>query len=222
MLPIITFCGASGSGKTTLVCQVIRELISRGLKVGAIKHHGHAGPVARGDEGKDSELLRGSGANPVVLSHGEGLDVWIAAGDEPWGANAIGSAYMKGLDLVIAEGYKSANLKKIEVVGAGREPLLPEGGKLLGVVGVGGAGRAAAQQRGLPFFDADDIAGVTGLVVDSYREPTPSPSKVSIKIDGRDLDINPFVQMVLANTIRGMLGGLKGGSASGAVEVRID
>ena len=123
---------------------------------------------------------------------------------------------------LIAEGYKTANLKKIEVVGAGREPLLPGGGKLLGVVGVGGAGRAAAEQHGLAFIDAGDIAGVTKLVLDSFRDPTPSPSKVSIKIDGRDLDINPFVQMVVANTIRGMLGGLKGGSAAGALEVRID
>jgi molybdopterin-guanine dinucleotide biosynthesis protein MobB len=45
MIPMLGFCGASGSGKTTLVSRVIEELTARGLKVGAIKHHGHPEPL---------------------------------------------------------------------------------------------------------------------------------------------------------------------------------
>ncbi len=39
--PAVSFVGRHNSGKTTLLEKVIAELVSRGLNIGTIKHHGH-------------------------------------------------------------------------------------------------------------------------------------------------------------------------------------
>lgn len=222
MIPIITFCGASGSGKTTLVSQVIAWFVDQGFKVGAIKHHGHSGPVEQADQGKDSQKLRQAGANPVALCHQAGVDLWFGSEDSAWGPAAVAGAFMAGLDLVIAEGFKGSKLEKIEVVGQGKEAMLPSGGRLLAIVGVGGAGRAQAEAQGLPWFDADEPAAIAEFVRGRMKKPEPAPGKVEITIDGRKMPLNDFVQQIVANTVRGLLASLKGGEVDGPLELHIE
>lgn len=222
MIPMIGLVGASGSGKTTLVTGVIAYLRERGYQLGAIKHHGHGGAAQRGDQGKDSERLRGAGADPVALCHDEGVDLWVGGQGNHWTPRAVAGAFMAGLDLVVVEGFKNAALNKIEVVGAGKEPIFPKHGRLLGVAGVEGAGQKAAQEAGLDWFDASDVAGVSEFILQKMDKPVPDARTLSIKVDGHEMDINPFVQMIIANTVRGMIAGLKGGDVDGSLELRID
>ena len=222
MTPLLGFCGASGSGKTTLVSRVIEELTGRGLKVGAIKHHGHPEPlippIAASDSPKDSDRLTEAGARRVALSHAGG--VWLfappgAGGDSP---AQIAAQHMQGLDLVLVEGFKRAAIDKIEVVAPDKEPILPEGGKLIAIARRGGSG----QEKGLPLLDADAPKAVADFVLNHIQATTPaSRSKVILSVNGTDLELNPFVAHLLDATITGLVKKLKGGSDPQKIEVSI-
>lgn len=222
MTPLLGFCGASNSGKTTLVSRVIEELTGRGLKVGAIKHHGHPEPLKASASPKaspkDSDLLAQAGARRVALSHAGG--VWLfappsAGGDSP---AQIAAQHMQGLDLVLVEGFKRAAIDKIEVVAPDKEPILPEGGKLIALARRGGSG----QEKGLPLLDADAPESVADFVLNHIQATTrASRSKVILSVNGTDLELNPFVAHLLDATIKGLVKKLKGGSDPQKIEVSI-
>ncbi len=219
MLPLIGFCGASNSGKTTLVSQVIAALTKKGLKVGAIKHHGHPEPLQASDQPKDSDLLLQAGAQRVALAHAGG--VWLFAPPEAAqaGPAQIAADYMQGMDLVIAEGFKNADILKIEVVAPGKNPLLPQEGRILALARRGGQG----QEKGLPVLNTDDPESVADFVLANLPGPSlASRETVNLKVNGADLDLNPFVAHLLEATIKGMVKKLKGGAKPSKIEVFIN
>ncbi|MEW5911023.1 MAG: molybdopterin-guanine dinucleotide biosynthesis protein B [Thermodesulfobacteriota bacterium] len=219
MIPVIGICGASGSGKTTLLTGVIAALRDRGLKVGAVKHHGHAGPVTEpaAAQDKDTARLAAAGAARVALAHAGGVSV-DAPGLAGAGPRALTARLMSGLDLVVVEGFKGAGIPKIEVVAPGAQPLLPSGGQLLALARRGGAGSEA----GLPVLDADDPAAVAEFILQNLEMAAPPQGAVQVLIDGQELPVNAFVANMLAGTLRGFVSALKGGSRSGRIEVRLD
>ena len=168
--PIIGFCGASNSGKTTLVAKVIEILSSRGLKLGAIKHHGHPDPLEvfqeSPDRPKDSTRLAQAGAQRVALSHSGGIFLTAGQSEAHLDPLRIAENYMSGLDLVIVEGYKRAPINKIEVVAPGKEPLLPEGGRILALAFRGGA---AQKDYGLRLLDADHPRDIAQFMLSYYN-----------------------------------------------------
>lgn len=218
MPPVLGFCGAANSGKTTLLCRVVTELVRRGLKVGAIKHHGHGGPLPPPAEeaGKDTSLLAAAGARRVALVHAGGLRLGALdlAGATPLD---LAQDLMSTCDLVLVEGYKSAEIDKIEVVAPGMSPLLPAGGRLLALTRRGGG----APEAGLPVLDADDPARVADFV--QTQLPGPAPALARVWVDGHELTIKGFVQDMVARTVRGLVGQLRGGenASTARVEVRI-
>ena len=138
MVPVIGFCGASGSGKTTLLAKVVAELAARGVAVGVIKHHGHAEPLPDPDAHKDTERLLAAGARAAALVHAGGLVMKAGgqiASQEPV---ALANQFMSKQDVVLVEGYKTAEMNKIEVFAQGAEPLMPSGGKILALATPGG------------------------------------------------------------------------------------
>jgi molybdopterin-guanine dinucleotide biosynthesis protein B len=218
MIPMLGFCGASDSGKTTLVCRVIEELSSRGLKVGAIKHHGHPDPLTASDSPKDSDMLAQAGAKRVALSHAGG--VWLFAPPEDGGDSPkqIAYEYLHAMDLVLVEGFKTAAIDKIEVVAPGKSPMLPEGGKLVALARRGGSG----EESGLPVLDADAPAGVADFVLQHVKATTMTDqSNISVTVNGINLDLNQFVAHLLDATIKGMVRRLKGGANPKKIEVSI-
>lgn len=226
MIPLLGFCGASGSGKTTLVSRVIAELTKRGLKVGAIKHHGHAGPLTAPADSKggpkanlkDSDILAQAGAQRVALVHAGG--VWLFAPPE-YGQAAppqIAADFLPGMDLILVEGFKTADIDKIEVVAPGKEPILPENGKLLALARRGGSG----EEQGLPVLNADSPREVADFVMNHTKSANVTDgSKVTLSVNGVELDLNPFVGHLLEVTIKGMVQNLKGGESPDKIEVNI-
>ena len=168
---IIGFCGASNSGKTTLVAKVIENLSARGLKVGAVKHHGHPDPIpVPGDnpeKQKDSARLAMAGARRVALSHSGGIILTAGRPEAHLDPRLIVENYMQGMDVVIVEGYKHAHISKIEVVAPGRKPILPKGGSILALAARGEG--LTAPEPGYWVLDADDPAAVAQFVVDYYN-----------------------------------------------------
>lgn len=115
--PIVAVIGRSGVGKTTLLAGVIRALTARGLRVGVIKHsRGFSDPDR---PGKDSQRLREAGATRLVLASPDASVLFLRhPGAEPGFDERLRLA-QEGMDLVLVESYRSAELPSIEVLREG-------------------------------------------------------------------------------------------------------
>lgn len=112
-MKVIGFCGYSGSGKTTLVEQLIARMRLASLRVSVVKHAHHAFDIDH--EGKDSWRHREAGAFEVVIASDRRLakirEYEVHA--EPTVHQLIAELY--DCDWVLVEGFKHADLLKIEV-----------------------------------------------------------------------------------------------------------
>ncbi len=120
-IPVLSIVGFSGSGKTTLLERLIPALRRRGLRVAVVKHHPTPG-LEIDAPGKDTWRLARAGADPVVLVTAEGMVQYRRTAREP-PPEAIVAA-IRGVDLILTEGYKRGPFPKIAVCRAG-VPLPP-------------------------------------------------------------------------------------------------
>ena len=152
MVPVVSVVGRSKSGKTTLVEKLIKELNSRGYKVGAIKHDAHQFDIDV--PGKDSWRHTQAGANPVVISSPDKLAM-IKRVQQEISLDEIVERYIDGVDIVLTEGYKRQDKLKIEVLTTGKE-MICSPSELIAV-----AGEDAVNIGDVPFFDRNDAKGIT-------------------------------------------------------------
>lgn len=115
---IISIAGRSGSGKTTFLEKLLPLLKGRGYRVGVLKH-AHCG-ITMDREGKDSWRHKKAGAAATLVIAPGGVVLqkdWEMAGIE----DVI--PYLSDMDLVIVEGFKQADLPKLEIfrMAAGHE-----------------------------------------------------------------------------------------------------
>jgi molybdopterin-guanine dinucleotide biosynthesis adapter protein len=112
-MKVIGFSGYSGSGKTTLVEQLIVRLKLAGQRVSVVKHAHHDFDIDH--PGKDSWRHREAGAFEVVVASDRRLakirEYELQA--EPTVHQLIAELY--DCDWVLVEGFKHADLLKIEV-----------------------------------------------------------------------------------------------------------
>lgn len=112
-MKVIGFSGYSGSGKTTLVEQLITRLKLAGQRVSVVKHAHHAFDIDQ--PGKDSWRHRQAGAFEVVIASDRRLakirEFEVRA--DPTVHQLI--AELVDCDWVLVEGFKHADLLKIEV-----------------------------------------------------------------------------------------------------------
>jgi len=165
--PAIAFVGPSGSGKTTLIEGLTRELASRSIRIGVVKHTHHL--IDWDQPGKDSWRFRESGASRVVLATPELVMAEVRAD----GADRI-APLLAGLDLIIHEGGRQSSVDKV-LVGESLAQATQKDtrGRVVGVVG----GPAVP---GLPHFPRDDIGGISSFLAGHLAL---SPSS-----DGADFD----------------------------------
>lgn len=118
---LLGFIGSSGSGKTSLVEQLLPLLKQHGLRVSAMKHAHHGFDLDR--PGKDSFRYREAGAEEVMLVAG---GRWVLLREEEATLPEL-LARMTPVDLVLVEGFKLAELPKIEVFrpSLGKPPFYP-------------------------------------------------------------------------------------------------
>jgi len=112
-VPIVSFVGKSNSGKTTLIVKLIRELKSRGYKVATIKHSHHSFELDK--EGKDSWLHTQAGADAVVVASKKMTGI-IRIAPKELPLSEIVNTHLHDMDIILAEGYKTQAIPKIEVL----------------------------------------------------------------------------------------------------------
>jgi molybdopterin-guanine dinucleotide biosynthesis adapter protein len=112
-MKVVGFSGYSGSGKTTLVEHLIASLRGAGQRVSVVKHAHHDFDIDH--PGKDSWRHRQAGAFEVVIASDRRLAKMreFAAPVRPTVHQLI--AELADCDWVLVEGFKRADLLKIEV-----------------------------------------------------------------------------------------------------------
>lgn len=110
---IISIIGRKDAGKTTLTVALIGELRRRGLRVMTIKHGHHPAEVDR--RGTDSwRHFHEGGAERTLLAAPE-LRVLFERAADDYDPERLARRYLGDAHIVLAEGYKRADLPKIEV-----------------------------------------------------------------------------------------------------------
>jgi len=112
MLPIVAIVGKSQSGKTMLVEQLIRELKKRGHRIAALKHS-HCG-IEIDHPGKDTWKFTQAGSDTVCISSPDKL-AFIKNLNRELKVEEITPILGSEFDLVLAEGFKKSEIRKIEV-----------------------------------------------------------------------------------------------------------
>ena len=112
-MKLLGIAGFSGAGKTTLVTKLIPELTRRGVRVSTVKHAHHNFDVDT--PGKDSYEHRHAGAMEVLVSSPQrwALMHEHRGADEPSLDELV--AKLTPVDLVLVEGWKFGDHKKLEV-----------------------------------------------------------------------------------------------------------
>ncbi|MEW5960427.1 MAG: molybdopterin-guanine dinucleotide biosynthesis protein B [Chloroflexota bacterium] len=118
--PVVSIIGKSNSGKTTLIEKLLRELRRRGYRLATIKHHFHM-DQSLDTPGKDSYRHAQAGAERVVLV-APLTTVTFDYPPQPPTPQEI-ATHMPDFDLVLAEGFKGAELPAIEVLRAERNTI---------------------------------------------------------------------------------------------------
>jgi len=132
---VVGFAGFSGSGKTTLVEQVIVALRSLGRRVSVIKHAHEDFDIDQ--PGKDSHRHRQAGALEVMVASQKrwALQHTHENLKEP-NVHELLTLMSSEVDWVLVEGFKHADLPKLEVLreGVKATPLYPNDPFVMGLV----------------------------------------------------------------------------------------
>ena len=109
---ILGLAGWSGSGKTTLVSNLIPELKKINISVSSLKHAHEGFDIDK--PGKDSYVHRQAGAKEVLISSNKRFALMHEYKNEEISLNSL-IKKLSPVDLILIEGWKKENIKKIEV-----------------------------------------------------------------------------------------------------------
>ena len=193
-MKVIGFSGYSGSGKTTLVEQLIGRLRAAGQRVSVVKHAHHAFDIDH--EGKDSWRHRQAGAFEVVIASDRRLakirEYEVHA--EPTVHQLIAELY--DCDWVLVEGFKHADLLKIEVWRASTaKPVQYPNDPYVVAISTDSPDRLP-EPTGLPVLDLNDPDAVATYLLGNperyeYRSPFDHDRVVDISPADADAGASP-------------------------------
>ena len=122
-MEIIQVIGYKNSGKTTTAIALINYLSKQGITVASLKHHGHGG-IPLSLDSKDSSKHHQAGAR---LSGVEGAGLFQLMKQEPWELEQLIAIYkLMGVEVLIIEGFKKEDFKKIVMINKEEELALLE------------------------------------------------------------------------------------------------
>lgn len=153
--PVVQVIGYKNSGKTTLVCQLVRQLKQKGLRVGTVKHSSHTFDIDH--PGKDTWRHRKAGAEAVAITSPDRTAI-VRQRSTPL-SDLL--AEMRGVDLVMVEGFKWEPYPKIVIVkNIEHLELLKNTEHVIAVVSW-----IPLQHIGVPVFHKDDVAAILNTVL---------------------------------------------------------
>jgi molybdopterin-guanine dinucleotide biosynthesis protein B len=199
---IVALVGKPDSGKTTLLEKLLPELNRRGYRIGTVKHHVHQFEMDR--KGKDTWRHKQAGARTVALSSPTGLGI-VRDVDHDHAIEELLDRYYYDVDLVIAEGYKSTALPKIELFrsDAHQEPLPNRDETWVAIIS------NTTLVTDLPCLDLADVAGIADFLIENFITKPNRPA-ATLLVDGKPIPLNPFMESFIRKAVQGMTTSLKG------------
>jgi molybdopterin-guanine dinucleotide biosynthesis protein MobB len=160
-IPVIAIVGRSKVGKTILIEKLIPLFARKGFKVATIKHHPHDFDIDY--PGKDSFRHRQAGAKLTMIASPRKI-AFIENLEEEIGIEEICNRYLYNIDIVIAEGFKTASIPKIEVFQkrAGNFPVCRNDKQLIAIV------TDDVIDMPVPLFKTHDIDGIARFIVEKF------------------------------------------------------
>lgn len=161
MTGVMGIVGWHNSGKTTIVSQVIRILCDQGFKVGVLKS-AHQKNLIPDEPGTDTDLYSKSGATGVGLACPDQFVLRLPRQEvSPFD---LARAYFPSMDIVLAEGFKSASdLPKIEVNRTGKHFLFHNDRHVVALV-------SDSDISGIRRFAFHEVEKLTGFIVSYLKE----------------------------------------------------
>ena len=214
MIPIISIVGKSDSGKTTLIEKLVPELVRRGYRVATVKHDVHGFEVDR--EGKDSWRHKQAGAHTVIISSPQKVAL-IRDVEKDSTLDEIRGRWVQDVDLLLSEGYKKDVQPKIEVFRKEKHKklLCTKKDNLIAIVS------NRKFNVGVPCFHLEDMKGLSNFIEKEFLKPK-KEKEVSLRVNGKQIPMTPFVKDFLTKTVRGMLSALRGCEKSKRIEIYIE
>ncbi len=199
---IVALVGRPDSGKTTMLEKLIPALNRRGYRIGTVKHHVHRFEMDR--EGKDTWRHKQAGAHVVALSSPTGLGV-IRDVDHDQAIEELIERYYYDVDLVIAEGYKSTGLPKIELFrrAAHATPLENRDRTWVAMIS------DSKPIKDLTHFGLTDIEEIADFLITNFIDQPHRPATTML-VDGKPVALNSFVESFIGRAVGGMTASLKG------------
>ena len=206
--PAVSVAGYSDSGKTTVAAALVKEMADRGYRVGAIKHcpHGHA----PGKEGSDSDRLFRAGALAAIASS-PGFQTQTVRVDHDLDLHALVSS-LPEVDLVIAEGFRSADVPKILVRGLD--------GSCPNVANTFAEVRVRQSEETIPVSENDIVRLADGLE-EAFQRLDATSESVTLAVDGAPVSLKDFPSRALAGLLRGFVSSLDGVGEPSEIKVML-
>ncbi len=187
-MKVVGFSGWSGSGKTTLVEHVIGCLVMAGQRVSVVKHAHHDFDIDH--PGKDTWRHREAGAYEVVIASRRRMAKMREFEVEVQPTVHQLLAELVDCDWVLVEGFKSADLLKIEVwrEALGKPVQYPDDPFIVAIA-TDNPGRLP-QPTGLPVLDLNSPDAVADYLLQNsarheYRAPnSPWPAAADAHAGG--------------------------------------
>ncbi|MCS4541719.1 MAG: molybdopterin-guanine dinucleotide biosynthesis protein B [Euryarchaeota archaeon] len=196
-------------GKTSLVEALVKKFISRGYKVGTIKHVTHD-PFTIDTSGKDTFRHSQAGAK-VVVSVASSETAVIYKTDQEMDASQV-LDFFQDVDLVVVEGWSSVKLPRVIIARTADEAKKKFlDGAILAITGpIAENASEKSKLKDIPIFDnRSEILKLADLIEDKLVLKEKIPKTVELKIDGKHIPLVPFVQDFIKSTITGMVSSLK-------------
>jgi len=202
-MKVIAVVGSSGSGKTGLIERLAAEYRKRKRRLAVVKHCPHGFDLEA--EGKDSRRFMRAGAVGAALVAPDGRVVFRRGSRSPDLVQAAVDLFLDA-DVVLVEGGSLVpGCKKIVVLGGGVPARAV--GPAKDVVAYVSEGPVKVNK---PVFRPTAAKRIADLI---DREAEVVGPEVRLEVDGRDVPLKDFMQMILKNIILGLTSSLRGVAA---------
>ena len=114
--PVLSFTAKSGTGKTTYLEKLLPLLKEQGLRIAVVKHDAHGFEIDK--PGKDSYRLSHAGADHMILTSTDQTAAIIRHPGQSQDFESV-LARIQNADLILSEGYKHGDQKKIQLLRKG-------------------------------------------------------------------------------------------------------